>query len=65
MTWQPVESAPAETLLLVKLGTKSSGDMGYDFAKKDKAGVWRDQKFQRAEGDGFIITGWQYLPPLN
>ena len=65
MKWNiNLEEAPLNTFVLVRWGTRTSGNMGCEIARwTGKA--WRDGRDERVDMEGFIVTGWQLLPPLD
>ena len=64
MNWKQPKTAPKDIFVLVRFGTKSGGNMGYEIAVLNK-GVWFDRSGYRVDGCGFEVTGWVLLPPLD
>jgi hypothetical protein len=64
MKWQPIETAPKNYLVLVRFGTKASGNLGYSIASLIN-GYWYDDHNFRIETEGYEVTGWMLLPPLD
>lgn len=61
MIWQTKSNAPANVEVLVKWGTKSHGPQGYEIAKFDGK-IWRDNRGERVETEGYEVLGWMLLP---